>query len=144
MVQRVRAVLPKRRLRSDTIPPRVKKWLEEVGHEFQEAMSVYPPKTPWKYGFPKKGPRRGGRRTGAYRKGWDTPIVVTQYTVTALNNVEYARYVGGPIRSRGGSGATQARHMRARGWPSQTIVGPAVVRRKLPEIRRYLIPYEKV
>ena len=140
MPARLRAILPKEKISALYPKKRIQAWLKDVGEQFQEAMSEYPGKQPWKHGEPKKGPRRGGRRTGAYRKGWqNTPLIITEASVTALNPVPYARYVGGPRRSTGGR-TRQAKAMRARGWQSQTDVGPAIVRKNLSKLTKLVLP----
>lgn len=140
MPARLRAILPKEKISALYPRKRIQAWLKDVGEQFQEAMSVYPAKQKWKHGEPKKGPRRGGRRTGAYGRGWkNTPLVIREASVTALNPISYARYVGGPRRSTGGR-TRQAKHMRARGWKSQSDVGPAIVRANLPRLRKLALP----
>lgn len=143
MPARLRAILPKNRITTAHTEARIQGWLKDVGEQFQEAMAVYPGKQPWKHGEPRKGPRRNGRRSGAYGRGWkDTPLVITKSSVTALNPVPYARYVGGPKRSTGGR-TRQAQHMRARGWQSQSDVGPAIVRANLPRLPKLMVPLRK-
>lgn len=140
MTARLRAILPKEKITTLYTKKRIQTWLKDVGEQFQREMGEYPAKQAWKHGEPTKGPRRGGRRTGAYRKGWqNTPLIIREASVVALNPVPYARYVGGPKRSSGGR-TRQAKHMRARGWQSQSDVGPAIVRRNLPKLRKLVVP----
>jgi hypothetical protein len=80
----------------------------------------YPPVKPWKRGFPKSGPRRGGRRTGRYGRMWRLRIHRRGTFVETNNPVVYAVFVGGP--KRGAKGQRQARFMGPRGWRNMTDV----------------------
>lgn len=137
---RFRAIVPKNQVTTSHIEGEVRNWFKQVAEEFREEMQKYPPKLPWKNGFPKKGPRRQGRRTGVYKHGWSTPPRYTKASVTVINPVTYSRFVGGPLRDQGAG--RQARHMAARGWPSQSVIGPMVVRRNTPELIQAIIPYK--
>lgn len=137
---RVRAVLPKQPvIDAKYSEARIRAWLKDVGEQFRTAMKFYPPIQPWKHGFPKTGPRAGGKRTGLYGKGWDSPLIITPFSVRLENSVPYARYVGGPNRARGGR-ARQARHLKARGWPSQSDVASTVRKKNLPRLRKLILP----
>lgn len=135
---RLRAIIPRRRIESEAILPRLNKWFKEVGEEFKKEMQEYAP------------PKVGSTyiRTGNYGEGWAVaPVIITPYTVRVENNMpgakrNYARFVGGPLRYSGGT--RQHPMHRATGWKSQTIVGPKVVREKLPKLEKYLLPYARV
>ena len=126
---RLRAILPKEQISALYPPARIRKWLTEVGEEFRKEMKFYPPKV------------RGSsyRRTRRYRRGWDKPLIIGPASVQLLNDVRYARYVGGPTRSREGR-AGQSRLLASRGWPSQSEVGPRVARKNLPRLRKLILP----
>lgn len=94
--------------------------LKDFGVTAQKKLQTYPAAQPWK-NPPKTGPRRGGKRTGSYGRGWAGSMKVSGYTSVELtNNVTYAVYVGGPTS---GGGQHQTRVMSARGWPNVTQVG---------------------
>lgn len=84
--------------------------------EFLRQMQDYPDAQPWRVPTPKSGPRAGGRRTGDYGRGWRVSGRTT-YSVTIINNVPYAVWVGGPTE---GDGPKQTANMAGRGWPSMT------------------------
>lgn len=96
-------------------------------------MTDYPPVLPWAHGFPKKGPRRGGRRTGAYGRGWQLSLHRRATVVEVTDPVSYAVFVGGPKSGR--RGRRQARFMARRGWPSITTV----VDKRWPPTQRAIV-----
>lgn len=96
--------------------------------EMVRRMSDYPPARPWRSRPPTKGPRKGGRRTGAYGRGWrigaERDLTQTggggfRITGSARNRVHYAVFVGGP--RPGAYRRRQTDVMRSRGWPSITF-----------------------
>lgn len=139
----VRGIFSKNKLTNEFTDKRIRKWLEGVAKEFREEMQVYPPVKPWKNGFPTSGVRRGGHRTGKYRRGWDSRSRFDRDSVTVINNVSYAVYVGGSRRSTR-IGHRQAIHMRERDWKSVTNVSHNVVRRNRRKLQKALLPYRNV
>lgn len=98
-------------------------------------MKDYPAAQPWRRTPPRTGPRAGGRRTGAYGRGW-TQGARDYRSVTVENPVGYATYVGGSKRTRPG----QTANMASRNWPSISDVGEkamarAVLAVKLTKVR---------
>ncbi len=86
-------------------------------------LATYPPAQPWKSRVPKKGPRKGGRRTGTLGRNWR--IYVEQRRDTwqfgTRNRTAYAIHVEGPVP--GEEKRRQTQTMRDRGWPNITRVG---------------------
>lgn len=134
MPVKLQAILP--RGSAPLSPTRVQtgmnKWLRDFAFEFVREMQDYPQAQPWKHPPPRTGPRRGGRRTSVYGKGWSAAPRFTPDSVEIINNVQYAVWVGGRRRGRPG----QARAMQARGWKSVSDVGPQVAKRLLPRLSR--------
>jgi hypothetical protein len=85
-----------------------------------DEMTKYPPVTPWKNGFPKKGPRRGGRRTGRLGRNWRITGRRRAYSITVENPVDYAIHVEGPRPGR--KGRRQTIVFKRRGWPNISTV----------------------
>jgi hypothetical protein len=132
---RVEAIIPRGAVPLD--PARVQsgvdRWLRDFAFAVQSEMADYPPWRPWRRP-PRSGPRRGGRRTGGYGRGWTLAARFTPNSVTLVNPVTYAVFVGGP--RRGNRGERQARAMAARGWKSISDVAPAIARRLRPVLIR--------
>lgn len=127
---RVTAILPKQQISSLYPPPRIRKWLIEVGEDFKKEMRVYPPVPP--------GSRY--KRTFRYQRGWDRPLEITANRVTAINRVRYARYVGGPREQIREGVATQWELHAAHGWRSSSDIAPSVTARHLPRLRKLILP----
>lgn len=83
-------------------------------------MTDYPRVLPWRHGFPKSGPRRGGRRTTRYGRGWQLSAHRRGTFIRVSNRVPYAVYVGGP--TLGPKGQRQAWFHGPRGWKSISAV----------------------
>lgn len=118
------AILPKRPelYQRATVERALSGLLRVVAMEAQRELQVYPPWMPWK-NPPKTGPRAGGRRTGAYGRGWAASGIIDSGImggVEIVNYVPYARWLAGP---------GQARHMGARGWRTSRAVGESVITR---------------
>lgn len=117
MATGVEVTLPKRfpaRALSQGVQDMVDNQLLDLALEFQKNMQYYPPWQPWKNPPPKSGPRAGGARTGNYGRGWGIVTDVKaggRNSISILNDVTYARYVGGPH-------GVQANALASRGWPS--------------------------
>jgi hypothetical protein len=126
---RLRAIIPKKAAVSSS---RGQRGLEDALNAFAQIvlseMAVYPQWRPWRRP-PRTGPRAGGRRTGAYGKGWrvQKDRFKPWSSIEITNSVSYAGWVGGPRGGRPG----QARHMRARGWKSVSDVAPRAAK-KIP------------
>lgn len=114
----------------------VQTWLRDTAFEFQREMQDYPAFQPWKSRPPRSGPRKDGRRTGMYGRGWTKPPRFSVNSVTVVNDVTYAGWVGGK-KSRS-SRPYQARHMAARGWKSITDVKDVVAQRTIPKSARII------
>lgn len=133
---RLRAILPKQEIISAKFPPpRIQKWLKKVGEDFRKEMKIYPPPVP----------SSRYRRTGFLRTGWDSPLILTPFSVTIINPVEYSRYVQGPVRSRSLSeeGELEPRQrpfFRGRGWQSTTVVSRKVFQKHIGELRLSILP----
>lgn len=137
------AILPKNKFlkSSNTRRTNIQAALDDLADDLIFTMQYYPPKQPWKIGtrvkgpegrtgpnrrvvnlgYLKSGPRKGGRRTYKYRRGWRK--VKKPYSIEVINKVKYAVWVGGSRRSRG---PKQTNEMRRRGWLSTSDVGPKV------------------
>lgn len=135
MTIRIQAIIPRGATPLD--PTRVQRGVDRFLRDFSfrvvREMQDYPSARPWKRP-PTTGPRRGGRRTGAYGRGWGTSVQFTGNSVTIMNSVQYAVYVGGP--RRGNRGQRQAAFMRERGWKSVSDVAPAIARELRPVLIR--------
>lgn len=131
----IQAIIPRGKVPLDPskVSSGVNRWLRDFSFEVIREMQEYPPWRPWK-NPPRSGPRKGGRRTGAYGKGWGSSVTFTPNSVTIRNRVGYAVHVGGP-RS-GERGRRQAAAMRARGWKSVTDVAPPIAKRMAPVLIR--------
>jgi hypothetical protein len=117
-------ILPKRPvIDMRRLDERVHARLRDFGMEFVEKMEEYPPAIPWKGRRPKSGPRRGGRRTLALKRGWPLGFRMGRWEVTVENTVKYVPFVQG----RG-----QTRHMRRRHWQRTD----EVVKRLWPKHRK--------
>lgn len=136
MTIRVQAIIPRGATPLD--PTRVQRGVDRFLRDFSfrvvREMQDYPAARPWKHPPPKEGPRKGGRRTGDYGKGWGLAPQFTGNSVTLWNSVQYAVYVGGP--KRGSRGKRQAKAMRERGWKSVSDVAPAIARELRPVLIR--------
>lgn len=111
----VKAILPKKVWQANAGETHINLALRDFAFEFQRVMATYPPAKPWKNPPPKTGPRRGGRRTGNYGRGWTSPPKFSRDRVVMENNVSYSAWVGGSKKTNPG----QARALAARGWISQ-------------------------
>lgn len=131
---RIRALTPKRQITAAGIQREFNRYLRNFRDEFIEEMEEYPPEQPWRSRTPTSGPRAGGRRTGAYGRGWRENVRFTPQSVIIINPVRYAIVVGG---SRSGSPG-QAHVLADRGWKSIEDVGPEVAERNLPEFTRVI------
>jgi hypothetical protein len=134
-VIRIEAILPKKKLDPANVQRGLNTWLRDFAFEFQREMQEYPAAKPWK-NPPRSGLRKGGRRTGTYGKGWTGAPQFTSDSVTIINRVGYAVYVGGAKRKRPG----QTRVMAGRQWKSVSDVGPEVSRRILPRLSKLISP----
>lgn len=116
-----KAILPKRMPSPSTneLENGLNRHLRDFATKFQSEVQEYPTWKPWKSKPPTSGPRRGGRRTGAYGKGWVGSPRFTKNSVTITNSVPYAIYV---------AGTKQTRVMKERGWPRVKEVGERVAR----------------
>jgi len=103
-------------------------------------MQTYPPIMPWKHGFPKKGLRRGGNRTGVLAKNWSYDLKPGEAIVA--NRVPYAGYVEG-YRGRGDKGEKQTAAMTARGWGSISDEAKMVWARHVPGLKLVLAGRKK-
>jgi len=129
MPARLRAIVPKRLITSADIQTRVNEWYKQVARDFKTEMQVYPPKR-----------NSGGyKRTFKYRRGWNTPPVITPNSVTVINPVPYSRVVGGP--RRGEPGRRQSARMAGLGWRSTTDVIPFVVAKNRGQLQDIVLPY---
>ncbi len=132
---RVVAIIPKHRVIDVT--SFVKDIDRELAVNFAGAvirdMSAYPPVLPWAHGFPQSGPRKGGRRTGRYGRGWRLRGHRRGTLVEVTDPVTYAVFVGGP--TTGIRGQRQARFQGRRGWPSITTV----IDRRWPPTQRAIV-----
>lgn len=95
--------------------------LMKYGADVLHEMETYPPKMPWKNPPPKTGVRRGGNRTGSYKKHWSLNPLLGQMGIEVSNRIPYAGFVGG-YKGRGSKSERQTRVMAGRGWPSITDV----------------------
>lgn len=135
----LQAIVPKKRAASpDTGKRQMEAFLDMVSQVAMSEMGDYPPWKPWRRP-PKRGPRAGGRRTGAYGRGWriQKDRFKPWASIKVTNGVSYAVWVGGPRGGRPG----QARHMRARGWKSISDVTPKL--KKLAPKAGLLIRYPR-
>lgn len=117
-----RAILPPRK--SNFYASRGKEALDNLLRSFassaEKQLRTYPTAQPWKSRPPTKGLRAGGRRTGAYGKGWvGNSELKSGESITLTNPVKYATYVGGP---------KQTGNMKNRGWPNVKEVGEKAAR----------------
>lgn len=127
MGAKLRAIVPKRQITTDGMQERVNQWFRKIAIDFRKEMQVYPPQKNKEY-----------RRKFRYRKGWNTPPTITNNSVTIVNTVPYAGYVGGPKRT------TQSRKLRRLGWRSTTDVIPFVVSKHRADLDDVLLPYRNV
>jgi len=131
---RLLALKPSRRVVAvKGLQTRVDRELRDFAGDFIRTMATYPAAMPWKGRTPKSGPRRGGRRTGTYGKGWRLGVVMPG-SIEAVNRVEYAVHVGGP--KTGAKGKRQAEVMAARHWPNLTEVSDRLWAQHKPAIQR--------
>ena len=134
MELRLLAIKPKGRIVSvEGLQTRGDRELRDFAGDFIRTMATYPAAMPWKGRTPKSGPRRGGRRTSAYGKGWRLGVVMPG-SIEVGNRVEYAVHVGGP--KTGSKGERQARAMAARHWPNLTDVSDRLWAKHKPAIQR--------
>jgi hypothetical protein len=126
---RLRAILPKDQISAKYPPARIQKWFKDVGEEFRKEMKVYPPPFPGS----------SYQRTGKLRSGWDSPLIITQASVTLLNNVSYSRWVQGPNVQRA-TRTGQRKLFKARGWQSQTDVTRKVIQKNIKRLRKIVLP----
>ena len=121
------AILPRRPIAPPPSQQRagVDRFIRDAAAFTVNQLQDYPPARPWKNRPPKSGPRAGGRRTGAYGRGWPVGLRVQRDRFVVYNTVAYAAWVGGSRRTYPG----QARAMQARGWKSVDDVIP-IIRRK--------------
>lgn len=77
-------------------------------------MQSYPAAKPWRSRVPTKGPRKGGKRTGALGRGWRMTKTGPGFSEVS-NKVKYTVWVEGP---QSGPGKKQLDGMRVRGWPA--------------------------
>lgn len=128
MTARIQAIVPKRQITSAGLQDRVKQWFREVGNDFKKEMQVEPPSKSNTY-----------TRTHTYQRGWKSARVrVRANSVIVMNDVNYARFVGGP-KYRG-----QTRRNRRAGWRSTTDVVPLVVTRHRQKLDTIILPYRNV
>lgn len=124
-----KAILPRNApLTATQAKKSIDRLLVKVALTAQGIMQEYPAAQPWKNPPPRTGLRAGGRRTGSYGRGWTTEAAVTtkQESITVVNPVKYAPYVGGSRGKRPGQVATHT----ARGWKSTDDL-PELVKKKL-------------
>lgn len=114
------------------------KYLHEFADDFQSIMQEYPAARPWSSRPPKRGPRAGGKRTGAYGRGWAAAPSYTKQSVTITNSVGYASAVGGARSQSPG----QAHWLGERGWNSIEDIGPAVAKRHLANLGKALLNFK--
>ncbi|KKM07536.1 hypothetical protein LCGC14_1732910 [marine sediment metagenome] len=81
-------------------------------------MADYPAAKPWKGPTPKKGLRKGGRRTGGLGRGWKLSTHKRGRLIIVDNKVVYGIHVQGP--RPGKRGKRQTKVMRDRNWPNIT------------------------
>lgn len=128
MPARIRAIVPKRQITSAGIQERVNQWFREVARDFKKEMAVYPNEGKNIY-----------KRTFKYKRGWlEATPHITSNSVSVINDVEYARFVGGP-KYRG-----QTRRNRRAGWRSTTDVVPFVVTKHRAKLDKIILPYRNV
>lgn len=130
---KVKAILPRRSIRTEELRAGVQREMRAFARDFQREMSEYPPPRPWQGRTPKTGPRADGQRTGRYGLGWQSEPILTPLTVTIVNRVPYARYVGGPH-------GVQRDYLAARGWNSIDDIGPDVADRRIPALVQLILP----
>lgn len=128
---RLRAILPKQQINAEYTPPKIKRWFKKVGEEFRKEMKFYPPPVPG----------QSYVRTGTYRSGWDSPLIIGPASVQLLNEVAYARYVGGP-NVRRTTRVGQRKLFAQRGWPSTTDVVPRVIKKYRVELDKVILPFK--
>lgn len=117
----------------------VDRTLRNFALDLVSIQTKYPARKPWKPradgspSEPRSGPRKGGKRTGIYGKGWR--IIVTRVgEIVVENRVEYAVYVGGDPSDPSPLHQTQV--MRDRGWTSVTEEADKLIRTKYRNIMR--------
>jgi hypothetical protein len=129
------AIIPLRKLTAEALQGEIDRYLRNFAAEFKREMRVYPPFTPWTSRPPRRGPRAGGRRTGAYGRGWEsTETSRSRSSVTLINPVPYSAVVGGSRRQYPG----QSHVLAARGWRSIQDIGPEVAKRNLPKFGKVI------
>ncbi len=124
LVLGLRAIPPsgrRRRFDPQRMVTQVDQQLVRFIGEANRDLATYPPIQPWAHGYPKSGPRKGGRRTGTYGRNWRIMRHQTGKSILLANPTSYGWYVGGPLR--GPKGRRQARFQTRRGWASVTTAG---------------------
>lgn len=126
----VQVILPRNRIDITGLPNRIKNWHRGTAIAFANRMSAYPPA--------KVGSRY--RRTRRYRNGWKragfSPTIRLD-SVVVVNNVPYARRVGGRR-----TGPFQQAEMHAQtGWQSVSDVAPQVIRDRAAALQQAILPF---
>ena len=112
------AIVPKQFHSAALAKKALDRFLLNFKGEAQRELQQYPAWQPWK-NPPKKGPRAGGKRTGNLGRNWNTYQLVSGQSLTMTNPVSYAPYVQGTgPKQPYVRGKSQAKALRARGWPA--------------------------